>query len=155
MKKTYTTFFFIIISFWLALSGKFEVLFLFFALISTFFVLFICFKLNIFSTTAEKLFSKLSIFKYGYWLLGQIIHSSFIVAKLIFSKNTNYTSKFIEIETDLHSNEKKVIFANSITLTPGTVTVDVKEGIFEVHILEENAHKSFLNKEMETKIKAI
>lgn len=155
MKKTYTTFFFIILFFWLALSGKFEVLFLFFATISTLFVFFICFKLNIFSTTAEKLFSKIGIYKYGYWLLGQIIYSSFKVAKVVFSRSENYSSKFIEIQTNLDSNEKNVIFANSITLTPGTLTTDVKEGSFEIHILEESSQKSFLDKEMETKIKNI
>ena len=155
MKKTYTTFFFIILFFWLALSGKFEVLFLFFATISTLFVFFICFKLNIFSTTAEKLFSKIGIYKYGSWLLGQIIYSSFKVAKVVFSRSENYSSKFIEIQTNLDSNEKNVIFANSITLTPGTLTTDVKEGSFEIHILEESSQKSFLDKEMETKIKNI
>jgi len=45
-----------------------------------------------------------------------------------------------------------VTFANSITLTPGTITVDIKEGVYDVHALSEKVSEDLLSGEMENRV---
>lgn len=74
----------------------------------------------------------LAFVKYNVWLMGEVAKASWAVSKLIVqgkSPNqhlfyTPYTQK-----TDL----AQVIFANSITLTPGTISVEAEPGRFLVH----------------------
>ena len=48
-----------------------------------------------------------------------------------------------------------VILANSITLTPGTVTIDVNKNEYLVHIISEKAAQSLISGEMQARVKAI
>jgi len=48
-----------------------------------------------------------------------------------------------------------VIFANSITLTPGTVSIDVQAGEIEVHALSKEAAEELVKGEMNRRVCAI
>ena len=48
-----------------------------------------------------------------------------------------------------------VILANSITLTPGTVTIDVNENDFFIHVISEKAAQSLISGEMQARVKKI
>lgn len=62
--------------------------------------------------------------KYFFYLVYQIYFSGFSTLKMILSHNIN--PDIVTIETEIEDDFKKCILANSITLTPGTVTLDVK-----------------------------
>ncbi len=62
--------------------------------------------------------------QYGVFLLFQIIRSAFMLIPIIFSGKAD--PKIIEISTSLNSDFLISVLANSITLTPGTITVDVR-----------------------------
>ncbi len=62
----------------------------------------------------------------------------------------------IEIETDLKSDTGITLLANSITITPGTVTVQArKDGTFQVHAIARGPANSLLEGTMQAKVKAI
>lgn len=61
--------------------------------------------------------------KYFLFLLTKIYSSGFSIIPYIIRGKSN--PKFIEIYTDLESNVDLVVLSNSITLTPGTITVDL------------------------------
>ncbi len=63
--------------------------------------------------------------------------------------------QIVEIEVDLETDVAKVLLANSITLTPGTVTVDIEGNKFIVHALTDKALESLLSGEMHARVKRI
>jgi len=71
---------------------------------------------------------------YFFWLIKEILKSSFEVIKIIWRRKLNIDPIFEWI--DSQTTEFGIILhANSITLTPGTVTLDIKNGMILVHAL--------------------
>lgn len=54
--------------------------------------------------------------------------------------------------TKLRTDAGKVILANSITLTPGTITVDIRDDLMLVHCLDESLDAGLEGSEMEKRI---
>ena len=62
-----------------------------------------------------------------------IFISNIVTAKVILSKTED--PELFSVKASQKTNEGKVTYANSITLTPGTVTTQIKNDTFEVHAL--------------------
>jgi len=92
---------------------------------------------------------------YVFWLLGQILASNFAVAKRVWSPRLDISPEWLRIPYETESDLATVIFANSITLTPGTVTVLVDEDRREVlvHALTQGKRDSLLA--MERRVRAL
>lgn len=75
-----------------------------------------------------------SIFFYLPWLLKEMLISGLEVAKLVLTPKT-IDPKIVKLKTNLDSSAGKVIYANSITLTPGTFTIDIEKDSLLVHYL--------------------
>ena len=59
----------------------------------------------------------------------------------------------VTVHTDLKTETARVILANSITLTPGTVTMNVTEdGLYEIHALTDGAAEGLLGGGMQQKV---
>jgi len=69
------------------------------------------------------------------WLAYQIIVSNFHVAYLVLHPKMPIDPTLVEFDTTLVSERAQVTLAQSITLTPGTVTVDASNGKFLIHCL--------------------
>lgn len=69
-------------------------------------------------------FNLLKITRYAIFLIGEIYKSGITIIPTIISGNAR--PDVVEIQTELESNIGLVILANSITLTPGTITIDVQ-----------------------------
>jgi multicomponent Na+:H+ antiporter subunit E len=63
----------------------------------------------------------------------------------------------VAVKTELKSDWKKLLLANSITLTPGTLTIDIKDDILYIHVIEyhEGENKQLLIQEFEEAISKI
>ena len=72
---------------------------------------------------------------YWLWLLREIVSSSLAVAKLILTPSLPEDPVLVEVEAESLSEVGQVILGNSITLSPGTVTLDVYQGQMLVHCL--------------------
>ena len=55
-------------------------------------------------------------------------------------------------KTKLESDISNVTLANSITLTPGTITIDIKDGVFYVHALSQKVADDLNAGEMEDRV---
>lgn len=84
------------------------------------------FKTSIFSLTLPNLY----LFVFFGYVLCQIFKGSLASLTYIFDKTTD--ARLIRYQTDLKSDGLKCMLANAITLTPGTVTADIKGDILEV-----------------------
>lgn len=71
--------------------------------------------------------------KYMIWLMAEIARSNWTVTKTILSPNMNIRQHIFTVPYTQKTDLAQVIFANSITLTPGTITVETEDGHFLVH----------------------
>ena len=76
------------------------------------------------------------IIQYLYYLVKEIVIANFVTMKLVLSSHYAVEPVLIEFETNLKTNTAKFLLANSITLTPGTITVSVEENKFTIHCLD-------------------
>ena len=73
------------------------------------------------------------------WLAWQILVAAFQVAKLVLSPRADLSPRVFTLEHPLPHNMARATLANSITLTPGTVTLDVRGDVYVVHGLNDEA----------------
>jgi len=89
---------------------------------------------------------------YGIWLLIRIFLAAFHVSKLILHPQMPINPQFIKHQTLLDHDTDKVIFANSITLTPGTITADISGNELTIHQLDEASAEDIRTGAMEKQI---
>lgn len=83
------------------------------------------------------MFNKLYLwFLYTIILIKEVIIANVLVAKIVLNYKEETDSFIISYKTNLKSDLYKTIFANSITLTPGTITIDLKDDIYIIHCLK-------------------
>jgi len=76
--------------------------------------------------------------KYLVVLLWEILKANFETARIIFTSKYQREPILITFRSQLKSPWAKVLLANSITLTPGTITVSVEGDLFTVHALDKD-----------------
>ena len=77
----------------------------------------------------------IAIFKYLLWLLVEIAKSNWAVTKVILSPKQRLRQNLFNVPVTQQSEIAQVVYANSITLTPGTITVETEDRHFLVHAL--------------------
>lgn len=90
-------------------------------------------------------------------LIGYVIKSNIDVAKILLFSDLSEGSIFLELEPGLESDWGKVLLATCITITPGTVTIDVNPdtNIFTVHALTRETGESLYYWRLITEIKKL
>jgi len=76
------------------------------------------------------------VLQYLLVFLKAIIVSNFDMAKRVISPRLPIDPAVVEVHTNLHSSLGKLLLANSITLTPGTLTIDVEGDTLRVHWID-------------------
>ena len=120
--------------FWLALSGHYTGLLLSLGAASCIWVTLIARRMDVVDHEGHPVQNvSLRILPYYIWLGKEVILSSIAVARMILSSGARVNPEVIRLPVDGMSDMEKVIYANSITLTPGTLTIDVDGDWLEVH----------------------
>ncbi len=88
---------------------------------------------------------------YIFVLIKNLIISNLQISKKILSKDMKLSPAIVAVKTELKSDWKKLLLANSITLTPGTLTFDIEGDILYIHVIEcgDNFKKENIIKEFE------
>ncbi len=121
---------------WIAFSGHFDFLLLSFGVISVLIVLYTLRRMRIVDETPVKFqMNLLSFITYCFWLIKEIFKSNITVAKTILSPQIKINQNMFYMPLTPKSEVAQVIFANSITLTPGTITVETEKKNLLVHSL--------------------
>ncbi|MBO4559774.1 MAG: Na+/H+ antiporter subunit E [Lachnospiraceae bacterium] len=71
-------------------------------------------------------------------LIVEIIKANFVLVGMIFKGSKALTPAICHFHTKLKSNIARTILADSITLTPGTITVSMRDDEFYVHCLDKS-----------------
>lgn len=76
--------------------------------------------------------------QYLYYLVKEVITANLTVSRMILTRKETMEPVLVHVHTDLKSETARVILANSITLTPGTITVSMTEDDLLVHCLDKS-----------------
>lgn len=89
---------------------------------------------------------------YLIWLLSEMIKSGIHVATIIIFRSNLVETSIVKFRADLPNAHAKMILGNSITLTPGTVTINITGDKFTVHALTNKSFEGIINDSMPRKI---
>jgi len=84
------------------------------------------------------------LFIYIFWLAKEIVLAALQVARYVLDPRMPIDPSFLTFHAELPNAGSQVVLANSITLTPGTLTVDITEGVFLVHSLSDASSVSLV-----------
>lgn len=142
---------------WLILSGKFELIYLFWGFISISFVMWLSHRLHNVPLapgepcgTTRIIIPRLIV--YLFWLLWQIILSGVYVAYVVLHPRLPIQPMIVRFTSRQPNVLARVILGNSITLTPGTFTLDIQDSLFTVHALTRTTEEGFVSGEMEANV---
>ena len=127
------TLFIVLFGFWLLMSGYFTPLILSLGVISCLLCVYLTVKGKLLDNETLPIYFFPRLIQYTFWLIKEILKSNITTAKVIIMKSEE--PELFSIKASQKTNEGKVTYANSITLTPGTVTTQIKNNIFEIHAL--------------------
>ena len=138
--------------FWLANTEHFTFLMLSLGGISILLVIFIAHRMDVVDHEAQPVHFTVKIFSYYGWLIKEIVISNLLVVKHIWLGNASISPVFKTITANQKTEIGKVIYANSITLTPGTVTVNIDGDKFLVHSLLRESIEDLESGEMNRRV---
>ena len=127
------TLFIVLFGFWLLMSGYYTPLILSLGVISCLLCVYLTIKGKFLDNETLPIYFFPRLIQYTFWLIKEILKSNITTAKVIIMKSEE--PELFSVKASQKTNEGKVTYANSITLTPGTVTTQIKNDIFEVHAL--------------------
>lgn len=125
---------------WIIFNGAITKEILVFGVVIAFLMFFFVCRFMDYSLRKEKLLYIRSVYFAWYLtiLLIEIVKANFAVCRFILDGKQNVQPAIVSFQTTLRSSFARVILANSITLTPGTITVSLKGDELIVHCLDQS-----------------
>ena len=118
---------------WLLLSGHYDPLLLTLGVLSCITCLYVTWKAKFIDQEGLPLHLLIRLPIYTVWLFKEIIKANIDTAKIIIFNNPDPQN--FRVKSSQQTEAGKVTYANSITLTPGTVTTELDGDVLEVHAL--------------------
>ena len=128
----------LLLLFWIILNGKITTEILIFGVVLAAAIFWFMCKFLDYSPKYEMFVAKnfFWILTYFVVLVIEIFKSAIAVYKRVYSKKIEIQPQIVFFDVDIKSEFLRFVLANSITLTPGTITVDVDDNHFCVHALD-------------------
>lgn len=139
--------------FWVIMSGFLDAIHLGLGVLSVTGVMYVNYKLKahrFFDDDMDDL-SELRFFRAFYyvgWLVIQIIIAGFHVAAIIIRPKMPLHTTMITFRANLPSAHARMILGNSISLTPGTLTIDIIGDLFIVHAIDDTSFEGITSDKM-------
>ncbi|NNK48602.1 MAG: Na+/H+ antiporter subunit E [Gemmatimonadetes bacterium] len=137
---------------WLLWSGFFKPLLLALGAFSCVLVLIVSYRMHLFDTDffALRLMSRL--IRYWAWLAREVVRSSMEVTRVVLSRRLPISPTVAEFDAHCEHPVDRAILGNSITLTPGTLTLSIDGQRFVVHALTEKGARDIMDGEMDRRV---
>ncbi|AUD78355.1 cation transporter [Kangiella profundi] len=140
---------------WIGNSGFYNAMLLSFGAVSVLFVVFVAHRLNIVDEESQPLQISRRIFAYWMWLLKEIVQSNIQVIKRIWSGPKSISPVVMQLKMSQQTDMGKTIYGNSVTLTPGTVTLDIEDDVMTVYALTYDSIQYLQGGEMDRRVKRL
>lgn len=153
--RAYLIFGALLIAAWVLWSGMFKPLLLGLGAFSCALAGYIAVRMGYFDTRVFALRFNFRVITFWGWLLKEIVKSSLEVARVVLSRELRLSTRVVEIDASRLSPVDQAVLGNSITLTPGTLTLDASDGRLLVHALSEEGAQALEDGEMLRRVAAI
>lgn len=140
---------------WLLNSGHYTPLILFLGAISVALVVYITLVIEIIDEETYPVHITLRLIPYWGWLFKELVLANIDVAKRVWIGKKAIYPVVKTLPVSQSTDMGKVIYANSITLTPGTITVDLAENELTVHSLTPAGMDALESGEMDRRVKEV
>ena len=141
--------------FWFLLSGHTTPMLLSFGVASCLLAVWVAIRMNTSDEEGHPGYLVRTTLFYWPWLVWEIIKANIDVIKIILKRDMPISPTVVTVEAPQDSALGQVIYANSITLTPGTVTVDMDHGKLTVHALTIEGAKALEDGEMSRRVSKV
>ena len=146
----------VMLALWLALAGMFQTLLVVFGLASCVLVVVVALRMDVIDHEGHPIhLHPLGMLGYLGWLALEIVKSNIDVARRILDPALPIGPTLVRVPCSQHTDLGRVIFANSITLTPGTVSIDLDGTHVTVHALTAEGAESLAGGEMDARVTAL
>ncbi len=132
---------------WLLLSGHYDILLISMGVASVLFTIYMSHRMKIIDDEGHPIHLKGQFFKFWFILSGKIFTSNIDVALRILGVKP-IQPQLIKLKLDQDSDLSKVIYANAITLTPGSASLHIEDGYLFVHTISREGAEELLNGDM-------
>lgn len=141
--------------YWILLSGHTSTLLLTLGLASVILVIWLVSRMDRNDNAPARILFTMEMLSYLGWLTWQVIITNIDVARRIWNPSLPITPACRKIKVSIKDPLIKTIYANSITLTPGTVTIEVGEDYFIVQALNAESLDELEAGEMEARLRRL
>ena len=146
--------FFVLFGLWILMNGQWTTELAIIGVVLSGLLYLLMWKFMDYSPRREWQFFKRFPRMLGYicYLVREVFKSAFATIRLIWSPKQVVEPVVVSFQTKLKSGWGKVVLANSITLTPGTITVNVQGDRMLVHCIDNSFDSGLEGSEMEARI---
>jgi multicomponent Na+:H+ antiporter subunit E len=151
-------------AFWLILSGRYQAEFIILGVLSAGLVTHLTHDLVsfVFERNRKEIVNpRLTLLRIGHflgylpWLFSRIVLANIQIAMIVLSPRLPIEPGLLQFRTRLRNTFAQIIIANSITLTPGTLTINLKNGQYIVHALVPTITGKIREAKLQNKVGAI
>ena len=140
---------------WLLLSGHFTTLIMSLGLLSVLIVTWFLWRMDRVDGELAVLPTRPRMLYYLLWLMWQVVLSNIDLVRRIWDPSLPIRPTWQRLDIKVTSPLAKMLYANSITLTPGTLTTDVRQDHFMVHSLTSDGIDELRKGGMESQIQRL
>ena len=137
---------------WLAFSGHYTPLILSFGVFSVALCIFLTMRMDLIDHEGVPVHLGLSAVGYWAWLLKEIVKANLDVSRRVLQHEPDISPVMFSASTSQRTDVGQVTYANSITLTPGTVSVYLEDGVIQVHALTQSGADDILSGAMDARV---
>jgi multicomponent Na+:H+ antiporter subunit E len=141
-----------LIAFWLVLSGQFKPFFVLAGIGCAFAVIGFARRMQVVDRESVPIDLWRATFWYWPWLVKEIVKSGWDVTRIVLDPKLPISPTLCRFTPSQRTHTGLVVHANSITLTPGTLTIEIEEGEFVVHALTRAGAAGLADSEMDRRV---
>lgn len=142
---------------WLLLSGYFKTQMLILGVLSVILVVGLAYRMRVLEHRGQPIYFRfLGILSYWGWLIWQIVLSNIDVTRRVWSKDLDIKPTLRRVSATPDTEMGRVVYANSITLTPGTTAINfTPDDDILVHALHEDSLHELEEGEMSERVRDV
>lgn len=140
---------------WLLWSGHYTPLLISFGVGSSVMVVLLSRRMEIVDEEGQPFELVPRLISYLPWLVWEIIRANIDVTRRILHPKLPISPTLVEVKASQKTELGQVIYANSITLTPGTISIRIRDGVILVHALSKQGADALLEGEMDRRVSAV
>ena len=137
---------------WLLWSGHYTADLIVYGALSCLLIVIIASRMGIADAEGHPIGMLLRAIAYVPWITWAIIRSNLAIAAIILKPGLPISPRLIKVKAGQRSAVGRVIYANSITLTPGTVSLDMYGDVITVHALEASSAQDLETGSMDRRV---